>query len=69
MIPDIAIFLAAAIVFNGAWGALFSAELARTKMGLTNINIIAKVNNDAALRLSVLNFTNSPVRLLGRNGR
>jgi len=70
MIPDIAMALEAAIVFfNGVCGVLFAAELAQTMLGLININMIAKVNSDAALRLSLLNFTNSPVPLLDRYGR
>ena len=64
MIPDMAILFEAATVSNGAKGVLFTAELAQSKLGLININIIAKVSSDAVLRLSVFNFTNSPVGLL-----
>jgi hypothetical protein len=47
----------------------FTAELAQIKLGLIIINIIAKVKVDAAVRLREFNFTDSPVRLLYRNGR
>src|SRR5687767_6572242 len=60
-ILDIAIALRAASASDGEKGVLFSAELAQIKPGLIIINIIAKVKIDAALRLSVFNFTNSPV--------
>jgi len=69
MSPDIAILLEASTVFNGARGVLFTAALAQIKLGLTNINIIANVNMDAAMRLDLLDITKfscTAPRSLGR---
>ena len=66
MILDIAIALRADSVLNGATGVLLSIELAQSKPGLSNINIIAKVKIDAEPRLRLLKFTNSPIGVLDR---